>query len=271
MNSYQFMTDWRFPGTYVGLLAIGLILIKLSVRLQPKGIWLLGGSIYFAALAVSPLIFKNELPLYFGVRAALPSLILYVGLGTIVFWGMVVPRVTRNSLYDLGWRRTSAGNMALGVTIGVALAGPMGMFRMWGWEAHSGLAHAGLGPLAVLVLSTTAGGAVQEEVVYRGFLFHLLAQRRLPVALVVVVQAVLFALAHYLVGVVFTILFVGGPVGLLGPILKTFQSSLPSMSRFLLIGLIFGLLRERSGSLLPSCIGIAHAINNAMAAVRSFS
>jgi membrane protease YdiL (CAAX protease family) len=150
------------------------------------------------------------------------------------------------SLRGLGFRPVSWRWWALGVTggaVGAAAAwGLAAALAAWGWPPPShpvGTIAAGARSLADLLLVLVTVSVVVplgEETFFRGFAYQLL-RARLGVAPAVLGTALLFALVH------------GLDVGAWVPLLP--------------IGVLFALLVERSGSLVPAVA--AHGMVNALA------
>jgi hypothetical protein len=95
-------------------------------------------------------------------------------------------------------------------------------------------------------LQTTLIAPVMEELLYRGFLYRGLAQSRLGPNGAIALTAVLFAVTH---------------IQWIGDSMWWFQ-----MLRIGFLGLLFGWLRERTGSVLPG-IGIHALINGVQAPI----
>ncbi len=148
----------------------------------------------------------------------------------------------------LGFRRVGVAWWATGAGGGVVAAGLAWALSagLEAWEiqvpAHpveTVLTRAATLPDLLLVLgAVTIPVAIGEEVFFRGYAYRLL-RARLGVGLAIATSAVLFALVH------------GIHPGAWLPVLP--------------VGVILGLLVERSGSLLPAMVG--HGVVNALAVV----
>lgn len=101
--------------------------------------------------------------------------------------------------------------------------------------------------LRLLFVLSTVFMALVEEIFFRGYLWEALAGK-LPVLATILTTAVLFSLAHVVTG---------GPLGM--------ERLLPG----LLLGLVIGALRARSGSVLPGML--LHAVHNGILGVLSQS
>jgi membrane protease YdiL (CAAX protease family) len=146
----------------------------------------------------------------------------------------------------LGFQRVGVGWWAFGAAGGVAAAALAWVvsagLEAWGMPVpphpvENVMARAqGWSDLGVVLLAVTVPVALGEEVFFRGYAYRLL-RARLGVRLALAGTAFLFALVH------------GLEPGAWLPILP--------------VGLVFGLLVERSGSLWPAVAG--HAVVNALA------
>lgn len=146
----------------------------------------------------------------------------------------------------LGFRRVRPRWWAIGAGAGVAAAG-------LAWALSTGLEHWGppvpahplesvlaraqsLPELALVLLAVTVPVPIGEEIFFRGYAYRLL-RARFGVVVGIGGSALIFALAH------------GRQTGAWLPVFP--------------VGLVLGLVVERSGSLLPAVLG--HAVVNALA------
>jgi membrane protease YdiL (CAAX protease family) len=169
----------------------------------------------------------------------------FVVVGSVVFYGAVLPHFTAYRLRDIGWRGMSGCRGVAGALVGATLAFSIWPSKTW---PHILLPHPRLG-LAVVVAAYALGVVWQEETLFRGYLQGALKrERRLTVESAVVWQACLYALATAIVYVAY---FVGGRHASPNAISMITLRQAPFR---VLAGLVLGYMREHYDSLWPSYV-----------------
>jgi membrane protease YdiL (CAAX protease family) len=175
--------------------------------------------------------------------------------GSLVFYGLLTPRLTGMSLRELGWHHFRVSHVALGACLGAILSLALQGGMSWSFASSQSGTR-----LALMVITQTIGVAWQEETVFRGYIQTLVSQRMGGgEGRAILVQAAAsgamvpaIALAS---GVFLFHLKVGSTIDLF-------------VVRFalvhLLLGLVFGAARQRSGSMWPSYS--AHVVFNVIRA-----
>jgi membrane protease YdiL (CAAX protease family) len=110
------------------------------------------------------------------------------------------------------------------------------------FTAPDGLQRAEMSYLAVLIPCQIAIVATWEEIIFRGLLWRQFTAWRMPVFVIILLQALVFAAPH------------------LYPWARIDRSLVPPITGYILVGILLGVARWRSKSLLPGVVG--HALFN---------
>jgi membrane protease YdiL (CAAX protease family) len=164
----------------------------------------------------------------------------FIGDGILAFTVIVVSLLYRSELkaaigrVGFGWKGYAAILAASGPIVIAVLAYVAGLSRLFRLHQDAELrVYEGV-PLAWTVLSFVVVPAIFEELAFRGVMFGLL-RRSLEAREAIILTAVAFGLLHL---------------------------SVPTLITHVPMGLYFGWLRHRSGSLYPSVL--AHALHNGL-------
>jgi ABC-2 type transport system permease protein/sodium transport system permease protein len=179
------------------------------------------------------------------VAMVVVGLVLFVGLPALFVWRERVAWTSGFGLHAAKPRYWLAG-LLLGLSAGAALLPVMEWMKPHLPEAvqhaveEAARSLAQQGNLRFALVAALIVQAIAEELFFRGFVWNALAGV-LPWTWTLLVTSFAFALAHVVMG---------GPLGL--------ERLVPS----LLLGLVLGVLRARSGSVLPGMV--MHAVHNAI-------
>ena len=144
-------------------------------------------------------IFSNHSQVF--VRFYIPVLIYEWVLAAYVYWGIRRSGMSLRQLIGGRWERTTDFLRDLGLAVGFLVAGVLGMaiiLHLLGpghAKAINVILPQGARELAVWVLISLTAGFV-EELVYRGYLQTQFARFGMPVALAILIQAVIFGAGH---------------------------------------------------------------------------
>lgn len=158
--------------------------------------------------------------------------------------GFALRRRTAAPAWEVASRRGSAANLLIGIAGGLALAAAVPAI---GWLMSAAgypiveqpwvervVRADSAAPLAMLMLVAIVLAPLGEELFYRGWVFRLLSELSVPLALIV--STALFAMVHL---------------------------HAPALPAYIVLGAGFALLYRRTGSILTPIV--AHATNNAIA------
>ena len=202
-----------------------------------RWLWPILGSI--AILAISPLVTALT-----GKVNAYAVVLLPV---TLLFWA-----ITRLSRRDLGLRLGQPSAYMVSLLYPVAVMGLTGIVT-WltgGIQANNILIFNISRRVLYFFLIYLIGALLTEEGFFRGWLWGILEKRGFKLGVRLVWTGGVFSLWHLAVTII-------------SPELGFSKSILPIyLGNIFLIGLFFGLLRQRSGSLLP--VSVSHALWNAL-------
>jgi len=206
--------------------------MKLSQLQAPGGVIALLVAVYLPAFGAVSLLrppVQTAVPLIIGISLAI-ALLLIIKLAH-----------GASGIARFGFRAATSRHIGLAVQLGAPLALLAGVLGHL-FPSKTPIDTSGL-PLWMLCLYFGAGASIQEEVIFRGLLQTFLEERwkrtflcfGVPVSAAVVFASLLFGVSH-------------------------FESGLVVAAAAIVLGLVAGELRRRSGSLLPAVI--VHALFN---------
>jgi membrane protease YdiL (CAAX protease family) len=236
---------------YCAALAGGLVVVSVSFRVKGRAaVATQTLALWLTSLTILP-IWKVEAPPHHLTTSSVVAATAFVIGGSLLFFGIAMPRVTGASLRQVGWVSTRLRRVSVGGLFGLLLA--FVMRPSSGWEPAP--LAAGLNVRLVFLLAVYGlGTAWQEETLFRGYIQTFLREcHNTTSGWPIMVQSLLFGASPIAIAIISGALMSG-------------RLSLNAVDLFIirfaafhvLLGLATGYMRDRYGTILPSYV--AHVL-----------